>query len=129
MCRPSCRAVTPTLLKQYLISPSYRLRLSRDKSYLSNPLSRSPVSSRTLLRHIPKASSALSKGEHISIGKSQTRSLVIEMPKDEKEKKIRATLVRERPLDPKKSAIENVLELTALEAIGPVSAIHEPFAR
>lgn len=30
------------------------------------------------------------------------------------------TLVRPPPLDPKKSAIENVLELTELAAIGPV---------
>lgn len=34
----------------------------------------------------------------------------------------RRTLVRPPPLDPMKSAIENVLELTELKQIGPVSA-------
>lgn len=33
----------------------------------------------------------------------------------------RPTLVRVPPVDPSKSAIENVLELTELAAIGPVS--------
>jgi acyl-CoA thioesterase 8 len=42
----------------------------------------------------------------------------------ESENGSRATLVRPRPLDPKKSTIENVLELTALTAIGPVSLPH-----
>ena len=33
----------------------------------------------------------------------------------------RATLVKPPPIDPSKSRIENVLELTALRDIGPVS--------
>ena len=34
-----------------------------------------------------------------------------------------ATLVKPPPIDPSKSAIENVLELTELGAIAPVSAV------
>ena len=39
----------------------------------------------------------------------------------------RPTLVKPPPLDPSKSSIENVLELTELSAIGPVSLPSEPF--
>jgi len=41
----------------------------------------------------------------------------------ERENGSRATLIRPGPLDPSKSAMENVLELTALKDLGPVSLL------
>jgi hypothetical protein len=38
----------------------------------------------------------------------------------------RATIVRPRPLDLSKSAMENVLELTALKDLGPVRPTSHP---
>ena len=50
----------------------------------------------------------------LPILKAQRRQLVIAEMAD------RRTLVKQPPLDPSKSAIENVLELTELSAIAPV---------
>lgn len=52
------------------------------------------------------------------VRQQQTRSIQITMSPNERD---RSTLVAPPPVDPSKSAIENVLELTALSPIGPVS--------